>query len=222
MGETSDDGVGAAGVRPTVVIVEGGGKATLRIVDCLRASGCEALVVDGPGGLAGKIENQPADAVVFAAEILQASAGHAPLERPEDIAILARYFCGRMATLVGKKTVLSNHAVEALQSRLRPCDVRQLKAIVERAVLLSVGSEIGPEGLFLPDSVARGSNAKNPAFARASKRTKPVASIEAVERDHISQILRACGGNRTRAAMALGISRSTLIHKIHELRIEEE
>ena len=222
MSETSNGQPDAAGIRPTLVIVEGGLRVAAQAAECLRANGYETLLAEDVRELSKKLRMGPADAVVFAAELLQASADYALLKYPEDIAVLARHFCGRMAKFVGKEVRISNKAIEALQTHLCPCDIRQLKSIVERAVLFSGASEIGPERLYLPTSIEKRRDSKQRNSNRKTAgEGSALNNLEAAEREHIGRILRSCGGNRTRAAMALGIARSTLIRKIQELGIEE-
>jgi len=46
-------------------------------------------------------------------------------------------------------------------------------------------------------------------------------SLEAAERQHISRVLRHTAGNKRRAALILGISRSTLLHKVRKYHLED-
>ncbi len=124
-------------------------------------------------------------------------------ERIEDVPLLVEHFLGLHE---GEKHFrLAPGAQSALAAHAWPGNVRELENCVKRAIALSPGEEI-PAGLFLP-------------AARASAGGEgPLGSLkEAVsqaEKEHIGRVLRACSGNRTRAAEALGISRKNLWEKM--------
>jgi len=84
--------------------------------------------------------------------------------------------------------------------------VRELRNVIERAMLLADADELGPDDLALPIDTA---------VVRAVVATGPdePTRLEDIERLHIAHILETAGGSRTRAATMLGISRSTLREK---------
>ncbi|HYL54409.1 MAG TPA: response regulator [Gemmatimonadales bacterium] len=83
--------------------------------------------------------------------------------------------------------------------------VRQMRNVLERAMILARGAaQIGVERPPIP---------ADPRREDGGQRHQPVALAE-VERVHIERTLRFHGGNRTRSAQELGISRATLINKI--------
>jgi DNA-binding NtrC family response regulator len=101
--------------------------------------------------------------------------------------------------------------------------VRELKAVIERAVLLSRGPQLGRHhlafstggpraGRAAPDvaPVAAVSPGDEPDFLDAEQRTDRARVIAAIE---------ACAGNQTRAAKRLGIARTTLVNKLALYRI---
>ena len=107
-----------------------------------------------------------------------------------------------------------------------PGNVRELKAVIERAVLLAGGGEIGARHIALtPPAKAAGprppANAPvEPAPAPAPTNPPPgLSPAEAEERQRILDALAACTGNQTRAAKQLGISRTTLVNKLGLYRI---
>ena len=98
-----------------------------------------------------------------------------------------------------------------------PGNVRELKNLIERAMILEEGSQIGTDALPLDIAEAppRGADAGAPDIALPDKGT----SLEKVEEELIRQALSRTRGNQTRAAKQLGISRSTLVTKMVLYRI---
>jgi two-component system, NtrC family, response regulator AtoC len=95
---------------------------------------------------------------------------------------------------------LSPAASAALAAHDWPGNVRELRNVMTRALVLARGGEIGPEHILLDTK-------GEPAAAPADERARIQAALE------------ACAGNQTRAAKALGISRTTLLQKLREHRI---
>jgi len=133
-------------------------------------------------------------------------------ERPEDIPVLVDYFVRNFnATLKQHINGFSSEAMEFMKAYVWPGNVRELKNIVERAMVLS-RSNLVPASLLpreitgeVPDA---GEAEHTPAGIDGHR---PLADME---RDYILKVLRAEGDNRTTAAKALGISRSTLHEKL--------
>lgn len=118
-------------------------------------------------------------------------------ERGRDIVILAQ----RFLTQSSRDLRLSAEAEDALLAYDWPGNVRELRNVIERAVVLSDGAEIGAVDLCLRPIVVK----RDLASAKAS-----------VERDKIAEALRVAGGKKIAAARALGISRPTLDKKMAE------
>ena len=131
-------------------------------------------------------------------------------ERPADIARLAEHFAEHFATLNGvPPRRLTASALASLQRAPWPGNVRELENTMHRAVLLAEGSEIGPEAFDLatpPPSPAAGL----PGASFVGRR------IEDVERDLILSTLSHTNGNRTHAAVVLGISIRALRNKLRD------
>jgi DNA-binding NtrC family response regulator len=116
--------------------------------------------------------------------------------------------------------------LERLEAHDWPGNVRELKAVLERAVLLSGGGEIGPRHVALtamtPRPGAR-SDAATPSASAPLALGSPASSAwtaaEAAERQRILDALEASAGNQTRAAKRLGISRATLVNKLAFYRL---
>jgi two-component system response regulator HydG len=92
-------------------------------------------------------------------------------------------------------------------------NVRELENVIERAVVLTPGSTIGPDAL--PDRL------RAPPSVPLVKEGSPAnPALEVIERAYIEHVLRAEGGNKTRAAEVLGIDPSTLYRKIKRYELE--
>jgi two-component system response regulator AtoC len=102
---------------------------------------------------------------------------------------------------------VSDAALERLLKYSWPGNIRELRNVLERAMIMARGAtQIGPEHLPMEVRDASGS-----AVEHYVPRT-----LAEVERTHIERTLAAHQGNRTHAARELGISRATLIKKIRE------
>ncbi|MEM7350428.1 MAG: sigma-54 dependent transcriptional regulator [Acidobacteriota bacterium] len=136
-------------------------------------------------------------------------------DRIEDIHLLARHFCRQAAKASGYEVDLTTAAFDALAAYPWPGNVRELRNVVERSVLLSQGHDLTPESLGLRTSDGPPSDSPS-----SRPETEPVdATLKEVERRHIDRVLSHTGGNRTRAASMLGISRSTLIRKLQHNKV---
>ncbi|MEZ4387034.1 MAG: sigma-54 dependent transcriptional regulator [Candidatus Krumholzibacteriia bacterium] len=131
--------------------------------------------------------------------------------RPEDILPLCRRFLHREEVAAKR---LSPAAARALQAYSWPGNVRELANAMERARLLSRTDVVLPE--HLPPAVRQGAA----AAPVAAGETATVVPLDRLERQTIEQALTQTGGNRTRAAELLGISRRTLIYKLKRYRQE--
>ena len=136
----------------------------------------------------------------------------------EDREALARAFFGELlAEMPGSPGELGGDALERLVAYGWPGNAREMRNVLERALMLARGgSAVGPE--HLPPEVAghsAGAAQRSPATAPPPEPPRgPPLSLEEVERRHIERTLRRHSGNRTRSAQELGISRATLINKI--------
>ncbi|HVR75957.1 MAG TPA: sigma 54-interacting transcriptional regulator [Planctomycetota bacterium] len=127
----------------------------------------------------------------------------APLrERPEDIPLLVEHF---LAGSTVRRT-LGKPAEKKLLAYTWPGNVRQLRNVIESALVLGDGPEVRPEDLVLPDPAARGR-------AQEGSVWQPI-SLEDLEKIHIQRVLDHTGGNKKRAAEILGIERCTLYAKL--------
>jgi DNA-binding NtrC family response regulator len=129
-------------------------------------------------------------------------------ERRGDIPELAEHFVQQAASSAGcRAPTLTPETVEVLQAHDWPGNVRELENCLTRAVVLSTGGVIRPEDLGL-------SGGPTPS---ESDVLRPLESVEA---EHISRVLAATEGNRSRASEVLGISRPRLRRLIEKYGLE--
>jgi two-component system, NtrC family, response regulator AtoC len=134
-------------------------------------------------------------------------------DRPEDIAPLAECILRRLEQRHGwRELSLSSQALQSILERPWPGNVRQLENALARAAIAARGRAILPEHLDADDSV----HAALPVAADPAESLPLRALLADVERRAIESALLACGGNRTRTAERLGISRRQLFDKIRE------
>ena len=138
--------------------------------------------------------------------------------RPEDIDALTEYFIARFAQQNGKAVAgITPEALAILRRHDFPGNVRELKNLLERAVILCrPGSPIGPDELppeIVPESQGQDPDRKDRS---ANERAGGVlrGDMQRYEAKAIAEALQSSGGNRTHAARLLGVSRRTLQEKI--------
>jgi DNA-binding NtrC family response regulator len=136
-------------------------------------------------------------------------------ERPTEIVLLAELCARDVASRMGLAPPRLSPEVSALLIGAPwPGNVRELRNAIEHAVVLADGGEIRLEHL---PSALRGAHAPVESSAAQPMR----ARLDDVERASIEQALAAEGGNRTRAAKRLGMSRRALIYKLSKYDLGE-
>jgi two-component system response regulator HydG len=138
-------------------------------------------------------------------------------DRIEDIPLLADHFVARYAAKNGKTIRgLTRAAMEALEAYPWPGNVRELENAIERAVVLSRGSEIDVDDL--PESLRSGGAARAAGLAGAVEgRTLTVplgTTMEEIELRVIRETLRQTKGDKNLAAQLLGIAARTIYRKL--------
>jgi DNA-binding NtrC family response regulator len=123
-------------------------------------------------------------------------------ERRDDIPLLIATFLHAACKRRGRQIQFSSGALDVLLAHDWPGNVRQLENTVERIVLFSRGSVVGPDDLT---TLLQSSRRDTPAGL-----FEDLPTLEDVERRYLEHVLRAVGRNRTRAAEVLGIDRRTL------------
>ncbi len=135
--------------------------------------------------------------------------------RPGDLVPLSLLFIERYAN-ANKMAVksLDADAIERLRRYRWPGNVRELENCIHRAVLLSQGGRIGSDDIILPTDNGVASDLDHDQSDKSA--TLVGSSVAEVERRLIVDTLAHTLGNRTRAAMILGISIRTLRNKLKQ------
>jgi two-component system response regulator HydG len=127
-------------------------------------------------------------------------------ERKEEIAPLVKFFIEKHAEKLGKLIKSADPSyIKKLSEYGFPGNIRELENIVERSIILTTGTKLEPATL--------------PAFGGGKDGG---LSIRGNERDLIVKALKKTGGNKTKAAEVLQISRRTLHNKLKEFDLEDE
>ncbi len=160
-------------------------------------------------------------------------------ERREEIVPLARQFVAEAsAGLRFSPPKLSDRALGWLTQYAWPGNIRELRSVVERAVLLAHGGTIDVEHLQVDPEFSSGAlrtsgsspfhappsaaaahaePARAPAMMSGGPQLEPEKlrdEVGRLERDRIVEAIARCGGNQTKAAELLGISRRALLHRL--------
>jgi two-component system response regulator HydG len=137
-------------------------------------------------------------------------------DRREDIPLLAEYFL-EMSEQPRREgiTAITPQAGQMLLRHDWPGNARELRNVIERAIMLETSAQITPESI-----VFDGQEAGAPPAAPGREATRDL-SLETAEREFILRALTETGWQRTRAAALLGISRATLHAKIKRYEIAD-
>jgi transcriptional regulator with PAS, ATPase and Fis domain len=133
-------------------------------------------------------------------------------ERTEDISVLVEHFNRDVAERHGVPVKrFDSDVLRAFDGYAWPGNIRELRNVVEGLALLTEGDVVGAADL--PASIAS-------AFERQVESVASEAGLQGVERDAIANAIRKHGGNLTRVASELGISKSTLYLKVKKYTLE--
>ncbi|MGD1148011.1 MAG: sigma-54 dependent transcriptional regulator [Thermoanaerobaculaceae bacterium] len=126
-------------------------------------------------------------------------------ERPEDVLLLVQEFMRRLARRAGARPKrVTPAAMAVLQSHSWPGNVREVRNVVERLMIMVADDEITPGVLDLP---------AGPAETTGGAMTTLRQARERFESEYIAWVVNSCGGNMSRAARVLGLERSHLYRK---------
>ena len=130
-------------------------------------------------------------------------------ERVEDIPVLAQHFLDRLAQDCGRgKVRLEKSGIDALQEYSWPGNIRELRNVLERAVLLTERDHLTVHQLQLQGSTLTG----QPEVSGSG-------TLKQMECAYIHRVMQDEGGSVERAARRLGIARSSLYNKLKRYRI---
>jgi len=140
-------------------------------------------------------------------------------ERAGDIPVLVRHFVATHARRMGKNIQrIPDEAMDALKRWKWPGNIRELENLLERAVILTRGTE-----LYVPLAELEDMEEEDEAAERADAAEAENPNLRAAEREHILKVLRECKGQiggPDGAAARLGVKRTTLNSKLKKLGIE--
>ena len=154
----------------------------------------------------------------------------APLRaRGDDVLLLAEHFVGEYGSRMGKSLGLHKETREVLRAYDFPGNVRELKNVIERAVILApVGArELAPE--LLPDRIREAPRHRGPvrlgmteaqAGGLALEFRPGTDTLDGFERRLLEEALRMAGGKKGKAAEILGISRFALLRRVEKFGLE--
>ncbi len=132
-------------------------------------------------------------------------------ERADDIPLLVNHFVAQMSHELGMPTpVMSTAAMTLMVAYAWPGNIRELRNVIERAVLLCDAGIIEPRQL--PREISGG--------AESEAAGEEPSSLVNYEEAMIIKALKDSGWNQTKAAKALGISRDNLRYRVKKYRIE--
>lgn len=138
--------------------------------------------------------------------------------RPDDIPDLAEQFARQYAAKLGKRDVRLNATfVRKLQQHAWKGNIRELKNVIERAVILADSPQAGPIELttdLLPYEMQT-------ASGTAGIPNEITMDLATLEKQHIQRVLRHTNGNKTETARLLGIGLTTLYRKLQEAGLTE-
>ena len=148
-------------------------------------------------------------------------------DHPEDIALLVAKFVKEFsAANGGAVTGVEPDALKALEAYAWPGNVRQLRNIVEKMVVLASGPTLTTEDL--PAEVTERRDGSDDSGVRDERPTSPTPpssltpplTLAETEKEQILAALDQCRNNKSKAAELLGISRRTLHRKLNEWKID--
>ncbi len=143
-------------------------------------------------------------------------------DRPEDITSMVEYFMERSATSLGRQSrILSEDSMAALQNHDWPGNVRQLRNVIERLLILAPGDA---DEVITVDMLPSEISAPTPSPMREDG-AKEVMTLplrdarEVFEREYLMAQIGRFGGNISRTAEFIGMERSALHRKLKSLGV---
>ncbi len=150
-------------------------------------------------------------------------------ERLEDVGPLVEFFLNQLGHHAGRRLQgIQPEALEYLSRHTWPGNIRELRNVIERAIVLGNNSTIGIEDLQISTLGKLAESRSNPKLSSANDQLAPSTlhvappappifepiPLSELEKVHIFAMLQHVGGNKTKASQLLGIERSTLDRKL--------
>ncbi len=135
-------------------------------------------------------------------------------ERVTDIEMLAQFFLQLFAKKIGKKiAALSDNYIAALKQHGWKGNIRELRNVIERSVILTDGNELDTDSLPAEFQMSAGTATID------GKKTLSAFDLATAEQLHIRKVMNYANGNKTEAARLLNIALTTLYRKLDEYQI---
>lgn len=129
-------------------------------------------------------------------------------ERYEDIASIIRYYIAYFNKQYGREVkAVDKEVLEKLEAYSWPGNIRELKNMIERALILSEKDVLGISDF--------------PSWIRQHVSGETTMELTQIEKVHIQKVLRFTNGNKTKTAELLGIGLTTLYRKISEYGLND-
>ena len=151
-----------------------------------------------------------------------------PLHLPElctrsgDVSLLVEHFLRVKSERQGRTTVphFSADAMRTLNEYPWPGNVRELENVIEYALALGNGEELGIEDLPLELSESRSQSSNEDFRELLQAYMTDAVPLAEIEKRYILSVLQQFGGNQVRAAAALGIDRSKLYRRLRQYGVK--
>ncbi|HEX8948204.1 MAG TPA: sigma-54 dependent transcriptional regulator [Dissulfurispiraceae bacterium] len=130
-------------------------------------------------------------------------------ERMDDLPLLVSEFVNEFCIREKKMLSISDEVMRIFQSYTWPGNIRQLKNIIERAVVLVKGNKITPREL--PEEFL--------SYKRGLESISSLKTLRQLEVHAVRDTLHKCNGNKSKAARALGISRKAFYKKLKDFQL---
>lgn len=135
-------------------------------------------------------------------------------ERVIDIELLAKHFLNFFTSKTNKKIKsISDDFIQLLKLHTWPGNIRELKNVLERSVILETGDTLMPDSLPFEIQQLKDFNTTD------SDKTLSAFSLASAEKLHIQKVMNYTNGNKTETARLLGIALTTLYRKLEEYKI---
>jgi len=141
-------------------------------------------------------------------------------ERGDDVLVLADHFVRQLGANMGKLAPgLSREARDLLVAHAWPGNIRELQNAIERALILAEGGLISAGHLGIVPRPFRDAASPATPSPDSEPRTE-VRALAELEKQTIVEALRRSNGNKSRAAAALGLSRTQLLRRVRRFGLD--